>query len=246
MLKIFVVLIFLPTLFLFSVSEKSESVLNTSPTPNPTKTPVNEKQGVENLTFDKETVYLWCPSSSDSEVCSKSELNIKVKTFSKDAEKKGLNYYYTVSGGQIIGQGADVVWNFSDVKPGNYTITASVGSDYVIYGKTVSKNVELKECPDCDYWAFCECPTFEIAGPTKPIRAGDSFIISANVSGGSQESVTYNWKITGGTIISKKNAPQIIVKADSTKNDTFVKATLEISGLCATCPNEESGTFQIK
>lgn len=246
MLKIVAVLVFLPTFFLLSVSEKPSNISNSSPTPSPTKTPTNEKQGVENLTFDKETIYLWCPSPSDSAVCSKSELNIKVKTSSKDAEKNDLNYYYVISGGQIIGQGSDVVWNFSDVKPGNYTITASVGSDYVIYGKTVSKTIELKECPDCDYWAFCECPIIEVTGPTKPIKAGDSIIISANVSGGSQESVTYNWKITGGTIISQRSAPQIIVKVDSNKKIFPVRATVEIGGLCATCPNEESITFTVK
>lgn len=244
MLKIIAVLIFLPTLFL--ISDNPKTVSDSLPTPSPTKTPADEKfYGVDNLILDTEQVFLWCPYSiSENAMCSKNDLNVKVKSFSKDAEKNGLKYYYTVSGGKIVGEGADVIWNFSGVYIGKYTITASVGNDNVINGKAVTKTVEVEECPVCD--PPSECPTITVSGPTKPIKAGNSFIVTANVSGGTQESVGYKWKITGGEIISGQNAAQIIVKTDPNKKDFLLKAAVEISGLCESCPTEDSETFKIE
>lgn len=243
MLKIIFTIFLISPLFLFSVSDKTQNISKKISTPSPTKTPVNEKEnGVEELILDENTVYLICPGDEYS--CTEDNLNIKIKSLSKNAEKDKLNYYYTVSGGQIIGEGANVVWNLSGVRPGKYSITASVGKDNIIYGKTITKTVEVEECPVCDM--FCECPTIEVSGPTKPIKAGDSFIVKANVSGGSQDSIEYNWKVTGGTIISDKNSTQVVVKTDSGKKNNSVTVTVELKGLCDPCPNEDSETFIIK
>ena len=156
-----------------------------------------------------------------------------------------MTYYYTVSGGRIIGQGANVLWDFSEEKrSGKYTITASVGSDYIIRGKTITKTIDVEECYECGM--VCECPTINVSGPTKPIKAGDSFIVTAKVSGGSQDSVKYKWKITDGESISGQNAAQIIIKTDPNKKDFNLTATVEINGLCENCPTEDSETFKIE
>lgn len=106
MLKIIIVLMFLSSLFF--ISEKPKTVADSFPMPIPTRTPSEDKQdGVENLILDNETVYLPCPP--DAYGCPEDGLNVKVKTLSNDAEKNNLKYYYMVSGGQIIGQGADVI-----------------------------------------------------------------------------------------------------------------------------------------
>lgn len=247
MLKIISISILFPLLFLIFQSASTKTDSNTSPTPSPTQNPAYDKlNGVENIILDEERVHTWCPSSmSEDAMCSKNDLNVKVKSLSKDAEQNGLKYYYTVSGGEIIGEGADVVWNFADIRPGKYTITASVGNDSLIYGNTVTKTVEVEECPVCD--APCACPTIKISGPVKPIKAGNSFIIKAEINGGSQTSVIYKWKITGGKIVSDANAPQIIVKADSDRKNFNITASVELDGLCAICPNyEESKTFVVK
>ena len=61
MLKIILILIFLPSLFLFLNSEKPKTISDSFPTPSPTKTPSEDKQnGVESLILDNETVYLPC------------------------------------------------------------------------------------------------------------------------------------------------------------------------------------------
>ena len=246
MLKVFAVLFFLPSLLLFFVSDKPKNVRNNFISPSPTKTPVKESQsGVENLILEEEFVNIWCPTSSKSGQCSKEALNVKVKTFSKDAEKNNLNYYYVVSGGQIIGQGADVIWSFSGVgKPGKYTITAGIGSDNIFHGKTITKTIELGECPACT--VPCECPAIEITGPTKSIEAGKSFIVKADIKGGSQSSIYYIWGTTGGTIVGERNSSQVIVKTDSNDKNKKITVTVELVGICETCTTDASETFVIK
>ena len=66
-------------------------------------------------------IILNCPASDES--CSNNKI-IEVKTVAVD---NGDNkYVYTVSAGKIIGEGANVEWDLSDIKPGSYTITAKV------------------------------------------------------------------------------------------------------------------------
>jgi len=60
-----------------------------------------------------------------------------------------LVYNYTVSGGRVVGNGALVTWDLSGVKPGIYTITASVDNGCGLCGRTMTKTVVVRECADC-------------------------------------------------------------------------------------------------
>jgi photosystem II stability/assembly factor-like uncharacterized protein len=57
-------------------------------------------------------------------------------------------YEYAVTAGHIIGFGANVTWDLSDVKPGSYTITAGIkipsGDSYTVQGKTITKSVIVR------------------------------------------------------------------------------------------------------
>lgn len=241
MLKILIIFIFLPLMFLFSVSDKTDSS-NSFLVPSPTKTPSNEKfDGVENLTLDSENVSTWCPYSySDSGECSEYQLNVKVKAFSKEAEKNNLNYYYTVSGGKIIGQGTNVVWNFSDVTPGEYTITASVGTKNNTRGKTQTKIVNVRECSCC--LASCECPTISVTSSKKTVYKGETVEFTVDVNGGSQTDINYNWTVENGTIIEGQGTSKIKVQISSGETAT---AIVDIGGLCESCPTSDSESVKI-
>lgn len=88
--------------------------------------------------------------------CSSNDVNdkhscivgVKAKTFDSEANEF-LTFQYKVSDGKIIGNGANVQWDLSDVKPGTYTITAAVDDGCGFCGKAVTKTVTVKECPDC-------------------------------------------------------------------------------------------------
>jgi hypothetical protein len=66
-----------------------------------------------------------------------------------------MKYIHTVSAGRILGEGANVIWDLSDAKPGTYTITAGIskhifnGTRWEVVGKTQTYTVTVKECPDC-------------------------------------------------------------------------------------------------
>jgi hypothetical protein len=81
--------------------------------------------------------------------CSDGTKKIAVDTTAVDPDNDVLTYNYYISGGKIIGQGAKVVWDLSDVKAGTYKITAAVDDGCGICGKFITKTVVVKECPDC-------------------------------------------------------------------------------------------------
>ncbi len=81
--------------------------------------------------------------------CTKSEKEISVSTTYADPENDVVTYEYYVSGGKILGRGANVVWDLSGEKSGNYMITAAVDDGCGICGKFITKTVVIKECSDC-------------------------------------------------------------------------------------------------
>jgi hypothetical protein len=58
---------------------------------------------------------------------------------------------------------------------------------------------------------------------------------TANVSGGSQQSVTYNWSVSSGTITSGQGTPSITVATDNSMAGGNVTATVDIGGTDPTC-----------
>lgn len=85
-----------------------------------------------------------CSASDQS--CSNNKI-IEVSTVTVEAEK--VKYIYTVSAGKVLGEGMNVKWDLSDVKPGTYTITAGISqfswrNRWEILGTTQTKVVTIK------------------------------------------------------------------------------------------------------
>jgi hypothetical protein len=57
---------------------------------------------------------------------------------------------------------------------------------------------------------------------------------TANVAGGTQQSVTYNWTVSAGTISSGQGTPSITVDTTGLSGQS-VKATVDIGGTDPTC-----------
>ena len=101
------------------------------------------------LSKNEITAYCFKNKSSKGEVCSEdAEIEIATKSTSDDPTDV-LTYNYTISGGKIIGSGANVIWDLTGVKAGTYTITAGVDNGCGVCGTTKTEKVEVKECPDC-------------------------------------------------------------------------------------------------
>lgn len=75
---------------------------------------------------------------------SSSNNQINVKTVATDPDNDVLTYNYIVSGGKIIGNGAEVIWDLSNTPVGTYTITAGVDDGCGVCGRTVTKTVIIK------------------------------------------------------------------------------------------------------
>jgi len=126
------------------------------------------------------------------------------------------------------------------VRAGTYTITSAVDDGCGFCGKTVTKTITVTTCSSCvQPPPACVCPTLSVSGPSDLVPIGQSATFTANVSGGSQNSQTYNWSVSGGTITSGQGTPAISVSADA---GASVTATVDIGGLCAECPRTASAT----
>lgn len=196
------------------------------------KVEINVPAKVDSLTLGKTEVLLPCAPGTTSESCT-DDMSVTVATAASDVENDQLVYNYTVSGGRIVGSGANVSWDLSGVRPGSYTITAGVDDGCGVCGDTKTQTVEVKECPSCT--APCSCPTVSVTGPSAVVQPSEPMTFTANVSGGSQETPTYNWTVDKGTIVEGQGTPTITVSTEGL-NDTTVTATVDIGGLCETCP----------
>lgn len=70
------------------------------------------------------------------------KINITAKAI--DPENDVLTYVYKVSGGKIIGTGANVTWDLSVVETGYYTITAAADDGCGVCGKFLTRTILVR------------------------------------------------------------------------------------------------------
>lgn len=104
---------------------------------------------VTDLTLSENEIIIGCKNPAKNQSCPVGYERISVTTLAIDPENDVLTYHYTVSGGKIVGEGKEVVWDLRGVKPGTYTITAGVDDGCGVCGETKTKTVIVKECPAC-------------------------------------------------------------------------------------------------
>lgn len=189
---------------------------------------VNGFADVTDVDLNKDVIIIPCGPGTvakEGSECSDDQ-SIDVKTSATDPENDPLTYSYTVSGGRVVGQGANVSWDLGGVNPGTYTITAGVDDGCGICGKTVTKTITVKECPDCI--DVCTCPTgLSVTGPSGITKAGSNMTFTANVTPGSG-TTTYNWTVSDGTIIRGQGTPVITVSTTEDMAGGNVTATVNI------------------
>jgi hypothetical protein len=204
----------------------------------------NKPADVTGLDVADTEVVLGCdPPNTPGPGCAEST-SVGVKASATDPENDTLVYNYTVSGGRIVGQGANVNWDLSGVRPGTYTITAGVDDGCGVCGKTQTKTITVKQCESC-VPPPCECPTVSVTGPSSTVNPGDDIVFTANVSGGSSCNPTYNWSVSAGTVTSGQGTPVIHVGTTAGMAGSSVTATVELGGCCPECRPTASETASI-
>ncbi len=106
----------------------------------------NHPANVTNLVLSATEVTAECNSlnAAQNKNCLDGDKKVAVSTTGIDPENDVLTYFYKVSGGKIIGQGAKVIWDLSGVKAGTYTITAAVNDGCGLCGKYITKTVTIR------------------------------------------------------------------------------------------------------
>jgi hypothetical protein len=197
---------------------------------------INIPANVTNVTLSETEVTIPCAAGfrpREGTVCS-DDLSVNVATTAVDVENDVLTYSYTVTGGRVVGQGANVSWDLSGVRPGTYTITSAVDDGCGLCGQTQTRTITVREC-DCVEIEVCACPTLSVTGPSEVTAPGGTMTFTANLSGGNQEGITYSWSVSAGSIVEGQGTPSIRVQVPSDGSVTNVTATINIGGTQTAC-----------
>jgi hypothetical protein len=187
------------------------------------------------------SVTLPCPPGTTQGPSCPVSQSVQLTANASDPDGDTLLYTYSVTGGRITGDGANVTWDLSGASPGTYTTTVEVndGCGCISFD---SKTVEVTNCSDCI--RPVPCPTVTISCPTDVVGQGQSATVSGSVSGGDPSaSYTYNWTVSGGTISGGQGTSTITVDTGGVEGS--VTATLELGGVGPECNRTASCTFQV-
>lgn len=194
---------------------------------------VNKPANVDSVDLSATVITLPCRPGyrSTSGSCNDSVKTISVTTHASDPENDVLTYNYTVSGGRVVGTGANVQWDLSSAQVGTYTITTGVDDGCGVCGKTDTRTIKVQECPDCVVISTCSCPPLSVSGPSGVTNPGDAMTFTASAGG----DVTYNWSVSAGTIESGQGTPSISVRTTPDMAGSNVTATVKIGGTDPAC-----------
>jgi hypothetical protein len=191
------------------------------------------------------TITLPCPpgTHSSSGACPAGvSTNVSLTTTASDPDGDTLLYSYTVTGGRITGEGANVTWDLSGVGAGTYTASVDVddGCGCITAATTT---VTIASCPDCVPDIVCpapaaSCPDAVDQGTPITFTVGGNLTATPAISG-------YNWTVSAGTITSGQGTPSITVSTDNLAGQS-VTATVELAGVDPSCPRTASCTTSVR
>ena len=219
----------------------NDDYLTNSLSPSPTPT-----AKVEKLELDRNEIFLPCPPGvrPQNEAACDDVRSIQVKTTVANPQNEELSYDYIVSGGRIVGAGANVSWDLSRMRVGTYTITVSIRDSAQRISGTQTETIRVK---DCNCISGDACPALEIKAPKDSVKAGEIITFTANISGGLSE-ISYQWTVSQGEIIEGQGTPQIKVKTAREAAGGSLTATVELSSpqVAAICQRIASETVSIR
>lgn len=97
---------------------------------------------IKNISLSQDEITATISASENSTVLPDSI--VQVVSEGDDFEFDVLTFKYEVSGGKIIGTGAKVAWDLSNLKPGIYTITAMVDDGCGFCSPATKKTITVK------------------------------------------------------------------------------------------------------
>ncbi len=200
---------------------------------------INQSPNISGVNLSTTVIKIGCLPGfrSTSGKCDDSR-SVSVATSASDPENDVLTYNYTVSGGRVVGTGANVQWDLSGANEGTYTITTGVDDGCGVCGKTNTQTVTIKKCDDCVQ--VCNCPSLSVNDQSGVTSPGSTMTFTLN--GGGSNPV--NWSVTAGTIESGQGTSTITVRVPAEGSPSNITATASLGGLdeACRCPNTAQGT----
>ena len=149
-----------------------------------------------------------------------------------------IKYRWTTSGGVITGDGPEVIWDLTGLKPGYHkaSLDISTASTDGACQAFSSVTVLVNPCPVIPP----VCPTVEIVCPTN-IGIDQPLTFTSRYSGGTP-SITpaYNWTVSAGTIVEGQGTSSIKVDTNGLAGQT-VRASLSMGGYGSLVCSAECG-----
>ncbi|MDQ2745937.1 MAG: hypothetical protein M3T96_01610 [Acidobacteriota bacterium] len=210
-----------------SQSARQNFVVNPAVTPTPVV-----QNDFEEIILDKDSVCNPCQPGYRPNEGSECDINMVIKVSAGETENDNFSYKYAVSGGRIIGEGANVDWDMTATPPGSYRIDIDVQNKLNGLHRKETKTITVGE-QTCG--GVCDCPTLLVDASKASVKAGETMTFTANVSGGGSETVTYDWTVSEGVIIKGQGTPVIAVATNAKMAGKTVKATIDIGGVCEEC-----------
>ncbi|HEV7377690.1 MAG TPA: hypothetical protein VGN95_23445 [Pyrinomonadaceae bacterium] len=203
----------------------------------------NHPPVINSFTSSSSVATIPCPfgiTASAPDCTPPGKLTLKLITRASDPDRDNLSYKYSVSGGQIVGKGSRVVWNFAGTSPGAY-IARVVVEDQQGGMDSRSTRVELRECTVCPV----PCPWINMSCP-EDVEEGQALVFSVSLSGGDPNiNPTCNWSVSAGKIV--KGQGTYTIEVDTTGlAGKHIKATVEVGGLPPACQRTTSCEVQIR
>jgi hypothetical protein len=190
-----------------------------------------------------------CPAPFEADV----RLTSEATGFQKQA-----TYSYAVTGGQIVGAGSNVSWDFTGVGPGVYTATLDVRDNHK-HLAVASATVTVAMCADCMITCELPCPMILVTCYDQ-VKAGTPITCKVKAQGSSPkcnafigwspEHPNYKWsaRSSNGDDLSATIAAkdEYISISTNGRAGQVVYTTVEIPGLDPSCNKSASGSTRVR
>jgi len=176
-----------------------------------------------------------CPPGEISDSCELTGQAVELNALAADADNDQLLYTWSVTGGQLSGEGRTVTWDLSGAANGTYTATVEVNDGNQHTANNFTK-VTVADCGDCKR-PPPPCPTVSVSCPTT-VDVGEQLTFTASVTG-EVPNMTYNWSVSVGTISSGQGTSTINVDTAGLGGQS-VTATLSVGGADPSCTGTTS------
>ncbi len=200
------------------------------PVPEPTS--FNHPANVDSLELDRTELVLPCVKENTADL-----FPVKIKMKASDPENDTLVYDYWVTGGLIKGQGSEVIWDLSGMKPGTYKLLAGADDGMGIVGRKMIRQVIIRQSSECAREASVQCPDIKISPPEQIVINRVPAFVTVNMDR-SPVGSSFNWKISDGQIISGQGLSLMTIDLSKTYGDTLA-LFVEASNVPEGCPTAD-------